>query len=132
MPTILRSKRYDLVEQELYALLISYNLIRTVIIEATSKEGGSPLSVSFLDTMQILIELAPQLSTFEAKKSKEALAYLYKLIAESKIDRPRRPRCNPRVVKIKMSNFKRKRKSDKSQYRNFEECIQIICQEETA
>ncbi len=125
MPTIFRSKRSDLVEQELYALLITYNLIRSVIMEATSKEGGNPLLVSFLDTMQLLIECAPYLSTFISNKRKKALAYLYGLIAESQIDRPRRLRCNPRVVKIKMSSFKRKRKSDKSQFRNFEACIEI-------
>ena len=116
----------------MYALLISYNLIRAVIIEATNKEGGNPLAVSFLDTMQILIEWAPHLSTLKSKKKEQALAYVYELIAVSKIDRPRRPRVNPRVVKIKMSNFKRKRKSDKSQYRNFEECIQIIYHKEAA
>lgn len=37
MPTILRSKRADLVEQELYAILITYNLIRSLIEEATNK-----------------------------------------------------------------------------------------------
>ena len=126
MPTIFRSKRSDLVEQELFALLITYNLIRSVIMEATSKEGGNPLLVSFLDTMQIIIECAPHLSTFKPNKKKNALAYLYDLIAESQIDRPRRPRSSPRVVKIKMSNFKRKRKSDKSQFSDFEACIRII------
>ena len=50
------------------------------------------------------------------------------MIAESVIDRPRRPRSNPRVVKVKMSNFKRKRKKDKSEYRNFERDIEIIYQ----
>jgi len=30
------------------------------------------------------------------------------------------------VVKVKMSNFKRKRKKDKSEYRNFKEDIQIM------
>ena len=55
--------------------------------------------------------------------------YLLRLIADSPIDRPRRPRVNPRVVKVKMSNFKRKRGGDKSKYRNFEEEIKIIAQE---
>ncbi len=128
MPTILRSKRSDLVEQELYAVLITYNLIRSLIKEATDKEGGSPLSVSFLDTMQIIIEGAPTLSAAKSTKRKIGLSYLFKIIAESQIDRPRRPRCNPRVVKVKMSNFKRKRKADKSKFRSFEADIQIICQ----
>ena len=59
MPTILRSKRSDLVEQELYAILITYNLIRSLIKKATDKNGNNPLFVSFLDTMHIIIEGAP-------------------------------------------------------------------------
>ena len=126
MPTILRSKRADLVEQELYAILITYNLIRSMIKEATNKEGGNPLFISFLDTMQAIIECAPHMSAERFSKRKKYFDYLLKLISESKIDRPRRPRSNPRVVKVKMSNFKRKRKKDKSEYRNFEEDIQIM------
>ena len=126
MPTILRSKRADLVEQELYAILITYNLIRSLITEATDKEGGNPLLISFLDTMQTIIESAPHMSAEKLCRRKKSRDYLLKMIAESKIDRPRRPRSNPRVVKVKMSNFKRKRKKDKSEYRNFEEDILII------
>jgi len=58
--------------------------------------------------------------------------YLLVLIADSLIDRPRRPRVNPRVVKVKMSNFKRKRSGDKSKYRDFENEIKIIDIEEAA
>jgi hypothetical protein len=66
------------------------------------------------------------MSAEKLSKRKKSFDYLLKMIAESIIDRPRRPRSNPRVVKVKMSNFKRKRKKDKSEYRNFEEDIQII------
>ncbi len=51
MPTIIRSKRADLVEQELYAILIMYNLIRSLIHEAASKHGKDPLLISFLDSL---------------------------------------------------------------------------------
>lgn len=126
MPTILRSKRADLVEQELYAVLITYNMIRSLMKEATNKEGGNPLFISFLDTMQTIIECAPHMSAEILSKRKKHFDYLLKMIAESIIDRPRRPRSNPRVVKVKMSNFKRKRKKDKSEYRNFESDIEIM------
>ena len=127
MPTIFRSKRADLVEQELYAILITYNLIRSVIKEATDKKGGNPLFISFWDTLQIIIDGSPRISAMEPETKKIALDYMLKMVSESYIDRPRRPRCNPRVVKVKMSNFRKKRKTDKSTYRNFEEDIQIIC-----
>jgi hypothetical protein len=128
-PTVLRSKRSDLVEQELYAILITYNLIRSVIYEAASKKDSNPLSISFLDTMQLLIDSAPIISTYKKSKQKKSIAYLYELIVDSQIDRPRRPRYNQRVVKIKMSNYKRKRNKDKSVYRNFENEVKIIYSE---
>jgi hypothetical protein len=69
MPTILRSKRADLVEQELYAVLITYNMIRSLMKEATNKEGGNPLFISFLDTMQTIIECAPHMSAEKCRLS---------------------------------------------------------------
>lgn len=130
MPTNLRSKRADLVEQELYAILITYNLIRTLIVESTDKQFLDPLSISFLDSMQIIIESAPLITsdTKECRRNK-AIDYMLELIANSYIDRPHRHRCSPRVVKVKMSNFKRKRNNDKSVYRDFLEDIQIVFQE---
>ncbi len=126
LPTIFRSKRADLVEQELYAILITYNLIRSLIYESADKEDVNPLFISFLDVMQIIIDSAPFMSIKKKLEKKRAFDYLLKMISESLIDRPRRHRCNPRVVKIKMSNFKRKRKKDKSEYRNFEKDMKII------
>jgi hypothetical protein len=125
MPTIIRSKRADLVEQELYAMLITYNLIRSLIYEAASKHNKDPRLISFLDSLQLIIDAAPFMS-YSQGDERSRFDYLLGLVADSLIDRPRRPRVNPRVVKVKMSNFKRKRSGDKSKYRNFEEEIKII------
>ena len=89
-------------------------------------EGTSPLLINFLDTLQYIIDCAPVISTFKSLKHKKAIIYLHIIIAESLIDRPQKPGCNPGVVKIKMSNFKRKRRNDKSTYRNFEQDITIV------
>jgi hypothetical protein len=126
IPTIIRSKRADLVEQELYAMLITYNLIRSLIYEAASRHDKDPLFISFLDSLQLIIDAVPLMT------QRDQFDYLLELIADSPIDRPRRPRVNSRVVKVKMSKFKRKRSSDKSTYRNFEEGLKIIAQEEAA
>ena len=123
IPTIFRSKRADFVEQELYCILISYNLIRSLIIEAVDKNGGDPLLISFLDTMQVIFEYA---AIPETNNAKEARGYMLQLIEESKIDRPRRPRRNERAVKVKMSNFKRKRSADKSKYANLIQDMEIV------
>ena len=48
------------------------------------------------------------------------------LISQSEIDRPRRNRVNPRVVKIKMSKFKRKNSTHKSEIRDLKKDLEII------
>jgi hypothetical protein len=127
MPTIIRSKRADLVEQELYAMLITYNLIRSLMYEAAAKHNKDPRLISFLDSLQWIIDYVPSMFHTQNYESNK-FDYLLDLIADSPIDRPKRPRINPRVVKVKMSNFKRKCSSDKSKYRNFEQDIKIIAQ----
>jgi hypothetical protein len=129
-PTNIRSKRSDLVEQELFSLIITYNIIRSIIDESSRQYGTNPLTISFLESLQIIIEAAPfMISGCSSNSVEDSRSYLFKLIANSPIDRPRRPRCNPRVVKVKMSNFRRKRRNDKSVYRNFERDLQIIHQQ---
>jgi hypothetical protein len=129
MPTIIRSKRSDLVEQELYAIVITYNMIRSLIYEAASTHDKDPCLISFLDTLQLIIDAAPFMSNTQGDEASNMYDYLLELIADSLIDRPRRPRVNPRVVKVKMSKFKRKRKTDKSEYRDFDTEVQIIFQQ---
>ncbi|BDA67814.1 hypothetical protein CAL7716_019800 [Calothrix sp. PCC 7716] len=52
--------------------------------------------------------------------------YLLLLISESEIDRPRRNRVNQRVVKIKMSKFKRKNSTHKSETRDLNKDLEIL------
>ena len=129
MPTIFRSKRSDLIEQELYCILTAYNLVRSLIKESTDTKGGDPLSISFLETVDIIIECAALMSISAEKRKKKERLFLLQMIANSKIDGPRRPRRNPRAVKVKMSNFKRKRSTDKSECTNFKQDIEILYQE---
>ena len=51
-PATFRSKRPDLVKQELYALLIMYNAVRLLIYQAATKQGKDPRFISFLDALQ--------------------------------------------------------------------------------
>jgi hypothetical protein len=62
----------------------------------------------------------------EPERRQDKFSYLLTLIADCDIDRPRRQRINPRVVKIKMSKFKRKNKTHKSEKRNLEKELKII------
>ena len=125
-PTTFRSKRPDLVEQELYALLITYNAVRLLIRRAAEEHGKDPCSISFLDALQHIINAAPLMTADEPERRQDKFSYLLTLIADCDIDRPRRHRINPRVVKIKMSKFKRKNKTHKSEKRNLEKELKII------
>jgi hypothetical protein len=125
-PTTFRSKRPDLVEQELYALLIMYNMVRLLIRRAADEHGKDPRSLSFLDALQHIIDAAPLMTADPSHQSEDKLQYLLAVIADCEIDRPRRPRINPRVVKVKMSKFGRKSKKHKSEERDIEKELKIM------
>ncbi len=125
-PTIFRSKRPDLVAQELYAMLIMYNLVRLLIVQAAAAHDKNPRFISFLDALQHIIDAAPLMTAADKEQRQEQFNYLLASLADCDIDRPRRHRVNPRVVKIKMSKFKKKRKTDKSAQRNLEKELEII------
>jgi hypothetical protein len=125
-PTTFRSKRPDLVKQELYALLIMYNAVRLLIYQAAMKQDKDPRFISFLDALQHIIDAAPIITAAASEHAEDRFCYLLMVIADCDIDRPRRCRINPRVVKVKMSNFKRKSKKHKSENRNIEQELQIL------
>lgn len=124
--TIFRSKRSDLVQQELYAILIMYNMVRLSILKAAQTFHQNPLSISFLDSLQWIIEASPQMLNASQKRKEQIQTYLQSLMAQSRIDRPRRARINPRVVKQRRSHFPRKRESDKEIKFNLEQDLQIM------
>lgn len=126
IPTIFRSKKSELVEQELYGMLIAYNLLRYLMYQAANKYDKDPLLLSFLESLQLVVD-AIQFITYATLKLQEIQSeYLLLLISESEIDRPRRNRINPHVVKIKMSKFKRKNSTHKSEIRNLKKDLEIL------
>jgi len=127
-PTILRSKTPELVEQELYATVIVYNLVRERIHQAAMETNKDARQISFLDSLQCIIDAIPHMSIATGAHAQRQGQYLLCLIAECDVDRPQRPRINPRVVKIKMSKFKRKREIDEGGYRDLENELQILTQ----
>ncbi len=125
-PTTFRSKRADLVEQELYAMLIMYNLIRGLIAQAAQVHGKDPRFISFADALQHILDATPIMTAVSDEKRKVTFTCLLTVIADAGIDRPRRHRINPRVIKVKMSKFKRKTAAHVSEHRNLEKALKII------
>ena len=124
IPTLFRSKRPDLVKQELLAMMIMYNATRELIWKAAIKHNKDPLKISFLAALQHIIDAIPMLTA--QNDSERKWEYLLELIADGEIDRPRRARVNPRVVKIKSKKWPRKNSKHKSIERHLEKEITIL------
>jgi hypothetical protein len=56
---VLRCKTPELVRKELWAHILAYNLIRTVIAQAATRHGAEPRSISFKDALQTLEAFQP-------------------------------------------------------------------------
>lgn len=96
------------VVQELYALSLGHYLTRAFMAEAAHSEGLDPDRLSFVGCLRILKIRLPE---YAAVREEEREDWVEALLGEMARERtePRRNRINPRVIKVKMSNFKKKR-----------------------
>jgi hypothetical protein len=104
---VLRSQTPGGVVQELYGLLLGHYVIRVLMQEAAATQGIDPRRLSFTATLKVLRCRLP-----ECPKSERGLQRWYQdLVAEvaEEVLEKRRNRINPRVIKRKMSNWKKKR-----------------------
>jgi hypothetical protein len=103
----LRSQTPAGVVQELYALLIDHFIVRTLMFAAARKGKIDPRRISFTGTLKILrcrLGECPRTS----RGQRRWWSNLLEEISEEIIP-PRRNRINPRVIKRKMSKWKKKR-----------------------
>ncbi len=104
---VLRSQRPGGVVQELYGLLLGHYIIRVLMQEAAALQGLDPQRMSFTGALKILRCRLP-----EAPASQRGCRRWYHdLVAEiaEEVLPERRDRINPRVIKRKMSNWRKKR-----------------------
>jgi hypothetical protein len=104
---VLRSQTPAGVVQELYGLLLGHYVIRVLMQEAAAVDGIDPQRLSFTGTLKILRCRLP-----ECPASRRGLRQWYRnLVAEvaEEVLEERRNRINPRVIKRKMSNWRKKR-----------------------
>jgi hypothetical protein len=107
-PAHLRSETPAGVIQEIYALSLGHLVIRSLMFEAAESAGLDPDRLSFVGCFQILKCRLPECPD----ASPQAFAGWYRgLLWEMQRERtdPRRNRINPRVIKRKMSKWKKKR-----------------------
>jgi hypothetical protein len=109
-PAHLRSETPAGVIQEIYALSLGHFVTRALMLEAAETVGLDPDRLSFLGCFQILKCRLPECNS----STPEAFAQWYRgllweMQAERTDDEVRRNRINPRVIKRKMSKWKKKR-----------------------
>jgi Transposase DDE domain len=102
--TPLRSKKAVGVIQEIYGLLIAHYVVRAVMVEAAKKAELPPSRLSFTNTLRLIREMIPEAQRTAKADHPRLYRQLLEDVAAGALA-PRANRCNPRVVKRKMSKF---------------------------
>jgi len=103
----LRCKTPELVRKEVWAHMLAYNLIRTVMAQAAARHDLVPRSISFTGAMQTLEAFQPLLELGAARDAAGRLGLYHDLldaIATHEVaDRP--DRYEPRVKKRRRNHY---------------------------
>lgn len=103
-----RSKSPKGVAQELWGLALAYNLVRFEAERVAAQAGVSPTRVSFMAALNFIESALRSWGTESAGRLPERLVRLREDIGHFILPE-RRDRSYPRAVKLKMSNYDRKR-----------------------
>jgi Insertion element 4 transposase N-terminal/Transposase DDE domain len=104
---VLRSETPAGVVQEVYGLLLGHYVVRKLLCEAAATTGVGPRQLSFTGALKILRCRLPEVPK-HGRGWQRWFADLVAEVAEEVLE-ARRDRVNPRVIKRKMSNWKKKR-----------------------
>jgi hypothetical protein len=109
----IRSKTPAGVRQELWGIALAYNLVRLEMERVAAEAGVLPTRISFVACLHLIRDEFDSLSlrTMTPGSVPKRLVMLRQRLKRLVLP-PRRPdRRNPRLVKVKMSNYGRKRSS---------------------
>jgi hypothetical protein len=107
-PAQLRSQTPAGVIQEMYALSLGHFVVRALMHEAAQTTGDDPDRLSFTGCFQILACRLPECLRDDRLSLVDWYAMLLWEMSRERIE-PRRNRIHPRVIKQKMSKWKKKR-----------------------
>ena len=99
---VLRCKTPEMVEKEIWAHLLAYNLLRTVMAVAAAEHGIEPRQVSFKGAKQAVTAFAPKIEAARPEDRPALIDALLAVIAYHRVgDRPGRwePRARKRRPK---------------------------------
>lgn len=103
-----RSRSPALVMQEAYGLFIAYNLIRATIAQAARQSNINARDISFVGAIHAIDRRAASIEQLHGLAREAAWLELLAEISSRKT-RKRRQRQYPRVLRVKISRFPRKR-----------------------
>jgi hypothetical protein len=105
----LRSKKPEGVEQEIWGILLAYNLVRCKMLEVSRAFDLEPNRISFRHSLQLIrVFCLVEAWTAPPTKLPRRLEELAEMVSSLLVLPERRPeRRYERAVKIKMSNYKR-------------------------
>ena len=121
-----RGKRPELVQQEVFALMAAYNLIRGLMADAASAAGLDPLNISFVDTVEVLRLSFQAFLAADPLERPELHKRLLQDIADCRNRRPRRGRRAKRCKKVKMCSWPVKKPNDRSQRVDFRKHLRLV------
>lgn len=125
---ILRCKTPELVRKEIWAHILAYNLIRTIMAQAAIKHGIEPRSISFKGTIQTLEAFQPLIAR-EVQHSAIIRTTIYHqlldaIIAHRVADRP--DRIEPRLRKRRPKHYGFLRKPRRETQRDMRNGFTVI------
>jgi hypothetical protein len=97
------------VEQELWGILLAFNLIRLEMGKTANDLGLEPTRISFVSALRIVCDTWSWCALASPGALPTRLKTMRDLFSRLVLPDRRRSRRYPRAVKIKMSNFPRKR-----------------------
>jgi hypothetical protein len=105
----IRSRTVKGVEQELWGILLAYNLVRLEMERTADDLGVEPTRISFVAALRIVCDTWMWCAVASPGALPARLRTMRDLFTRLVLPPRRRSRRYPRAVKIKMSNYSRKR-----------------------
>jgi len=103
--SILRSQTPAMVRKEIWAHLLAYNLIRTVMAQAAQEHQVLPRALSFKGALQTLLAFAPHVAVAQRWEWPALAARIRAVIVQHRVgDRP--DRYEPRARKRRYDNYR--------------------------
>lgn len=110
----LRSKSVDRVRQEIWGLLIAYNLVRLEMARVADEAGVPPTRISFVSVFRMICDEWLWCAIASPGAIPRHLRNLRQKISLFVLPSRRSERSYPRAVKVKMSGYNKKRRPAKT------------------